>query len=701
MHRYSKQNSVVTAFALALMFSGGLRAHDEPVEVYSAASLDKDSAVAPNSIAIIEGEFGDRTTLAPGDEPQNELDSVTVVVEGSDGAEMSASLFSVAPRELRILVPDVPVGDVHLTAKRGEDVLAEGEFQVQAVSPGLFSAADTGGGLADGQALTVDFTSVSVLVSDLAYFNPHDGSYRSVPVNPAADGVVLFLKLRGTGLRAASEINLTIDGVSVPIVGGVGHGAPSGVDELYVGPLPVHLMNSELADVVVTADGFSSNTVQVAFTATTGASVTFSNQISRLFQEHCQQCHRPGEVAPFSLISYADASAWATSIKQVVTDRIMPPWKPVAGHGEFVGERRLNEDEIEMIVSWVDAGSPEGDSSDLPEALEFNVDWTLGEPDLILETPTYTPNPDVDDDYRCFSATIPDSIDESKSITAIEVRPGNRNIVHHLILYGDPVGESVALDAADEDEAPGYECFGSAGISFSGFTLGVESYIMGGWAPGTRPQVLPEGSGIYLRRGSRIAIQVHYHPNGTSQSDTTRIGLHFASERTPRNTTVLMAINRDFTIPAGEERYEVAAEFQLQEVVNQVVPPAVAALLEGTGVYPLDITGVIPHMHTLGREIRMDKISDSGESTPMVYIDDWDFDWQDWYTYVNPVPLELDDRLVVSAIYDNSANNSRNPNSPPIAVGWGDGTADEMCIVFFAVDVPDLCALPLGLCSSH
>ncbi len=701
MHRYSKQNSVVTAFALALVFSAGLRAHDEPVEVYSAASLDKDSAVAPNSIAIIEGEFGDRTTLAPGGEPQDELDSVTVVVEGSDGAEMSASLFSVAPRELRILVPDVPVGDVHLTAKRGEDVLAEGEFQVQAVSPGLFSAADTGGGLADGQALTVDFTSVSVLVSDLAYFNSHDGSYRSVPVNPAADGVVLFLKLRGTGLRAASEISLTIDGVSVPIVGGVGHGAPSGVDELYVGPLPVHLMNSELADVVVTADGFSSNTVQVAFTATTGASVTFSNQISRLFQEHCQQCHRPGEVAPFSLINYEDASAWATSIKQVVTDRIMPPWKPVAGHGEFVGERRLTEDEIEMIVSWVDAGSPEGDSNDLPEALEFNIDWTLGEPDLILETPTYTPNPDVDDDYRCFSATIPDSIDESKSITAIEVRPGNRNLVHHLILYGDPVGESVALDAADEDESPGYECFGSAGISFSGFTLGVESYIMGGWAPGTRPQVLPEGSGIYLRRGSRIAIQVHYHPNGTSQSDTTRIGLHFASERTPRNTTVLTAINRDFTIPAGEERYEVTAEFQLQSVVNQVVPPAVAALLEGTGVFPLDITGVIPHMHTLGREIRMDKISDSGESTPMVYIDDWDFDWQDWYTYVNPVPLELDDRLVVSAIYDNSANNSRNPNSPPIAVGWGDGTADEMCIVFFAVDVPDLCALPLGLCSSH
>lgn len=162
MRRYSKHKSVLTVLALALVSGGGLRAHDEPVEVYSAASLDKAPAVAPNSIAIVEGEFGDSTTLAPGSEPQAELDSVTVVVEGSDGVEMSASLFSVAPRELRILVPDVPVGDVHLTAKRGEEVLAEGEFQVQSVSPGLFSAAGTGGGLADGQALTVDLTSESV-----------------------------------------------------------------------------------------------------------------------------------------------------------------------------------------------------------------------------------------------------------------------------------------------------------------------------------------------------------------------------------------------------------------------------------------------------------------------------------------------------------------------------------------------------------
>ena len=701
MGPYSKVRGVLTVLAVALVFGGGLRAHDEPVEVYSAASLDKDAPVAPNSIAIIEGEFGERTTIAPNGEPQLELDSVTVVVEGSDEVGMSAKLFSVAPRELRVLVPDVPVGDVHLTAKRGEEVLAEGEIQVQAVSPGLFSAAGTGGGLADGQALTVNLSTGKCNVSDIAYFNSQDRSYRSIPLTPAATGVVLYLKLRGTGIRAASELGVTVGGVSVPVNGGVEHGTPSGVDEINIGPLPVYLMNSDLADVVLTADGSSANTVQVAFTATTGAAITFSNQISRLFQEHCLQCHRPGEVAPFSLIDYADASAWATTIKQVVTEKIMPPWKPVPGHGEFVGERRLTDDEIEMIASWVDAGFPEGDADDLPESVEFDTDWTLGDPDLILETPSYTPDPDATDDYRCFSVPIPDSVVESKSITAIEMRPGNRSIVHHLILFGDPVGESQALEAANDDEAPGYECFGSAGISFTGFTLGVESYIMGGWAPGSRPQVLPDDTGIYLRPGSRIAIQIHYHPDGTSQTDSTRIGLHFATERRPRNATVLQAINRDFLIPAGEERYEVSAEFKLRDVIERYVPPALATLLEGLGYFPLDVIGVLPHMHTLGQEIRMDKISESDESTPMVYIDDWDFDWQDTYTYVNPVPLNLDDRLVVSAIYDNSANNPRNPNSPPITVGWGEGTSDEMCIAFFTLDVPDLCALPLGLCSSH
>ena len=695
------QRKVLPGLALAVAFAVGLRAHEDSFEVYSAASLNKEAPVAPNSIAIVEGEFGERTTTAPNGEPLPDLDSVTVAVQGSDGVELGAALFSVDPHELRILVPDLPAGSAQMTVSRGTEELADGEFQVQSVSPGLFSIAGTGGGLADAQALIVSLTDGTRHVSDVAYFNDQDGSYRSIPLNPAAAGVEVFLQLRGTGIRFASDLAVTIAGVTVPVNGLAEYGRSAGLDEVNVGPLPVHLMNSEVADVVLSADGIASNSVQVAFTASTGSPITFSNQISRLFQKHCQQCHRPGEVAPFPLIEYADAKAWADEIKHQVVARKMPPWKPVPGHGEFVGARLLSDNEIELIASWVDAGAPEGDSNDLPEPVTFNLDWTLGEPDLILTTPQYTPAPDASDDYRCFSVSIPDSITENKSITGIEIRPGNRKIVHHLILFGDPTGESQALEAANDDGAAGYECFGSAGISFEGFTLGVESYIMGGWAPGNRPQTFAEDTGLYLRRNSRIAIQIHYHPDGTSQSDTTRIGLHFAEQRTSKNATVLQVINRTFLIPAGEESFEVTAEFNLASVVNRYIPPAFATLLQASGIFPVDTIGVLPHMHTLGREIRMDKVSSSDESTPMIYIQDWDFDWQDTYTYVNPVPLNLDDRLVVSAIYDNSANNPRNPNSPPIAVGWGEGTSDEMCIVFFTVNVPDLCALPLGLCTSH
>ena len=694
--------TVIAAIAaLGFLATGDAAAHEVPAAVYSAASLDREQPVAPNSIAIVDGEFGDRTTTAPDGQPQAELDSFTVAIQGFDGTTVAAPIFEVAPRQLRFLLPNVPAGTAHIEVKRGSDTVSDGQFQVRTVSPGLFSAAGSGGGLADAQAVIVDLVRGTRLEQDAAYLESSDGTYRPVPLNPAAEGAVLFLRLRGTGIRYASEVDVSIGGVDVPANCRSEGGLSAGLDEVQVGPLPVQLAHRELVEVVLTADGHTANTVQVSFTSSTGAAVTFSNQISRLFQQNCQECHRPGEVAPFSLIEYAAAAEWAEPIKDAVARRYMPPWKPVPGHGEFMGERRLADEEIEMIAAWVDAGAPEGDPRDLPDPLQFDSDWSLGTPDLVLETPVYTPDPNVNDDYRCFSVALPESITESKSITGIEIRPGNRKIVHHLILFGDPLGESRGLEQASTDGLPGYECFGSANISPAGFTWGVESYFMGGWAPGARPQLLPDGSGVYLRRGSRIAIQLHYHPDGTEQSDTTRIGLHFADERTPRNASVLMAINTSFQIPPGAERHEVAAEFNFQRVGEFLIPDSLRSVLESSGLFPLDIINVLPHMHLLGKEIRMDKVSASGETTPMVYIDDWDFDWQDFYTYKEPMKLHLDDRLVVRASYDNSSNNPHNPNNPPIPVGWGESTTDEMCIVFFTLDIPDLCQFPLGLCDSH
>lgn len=691
----------VTLVSLALSLSSGMPAHDEAIAVYSAASLNKEAAVAPNSVALVDGEFGESTTMAPDGEPQFELETVTVEIVGSDGVTLQASLFSVEPTMLRILVPNLPVGSARMTVKRGEETVTDGTFQVQSVSPGLFSAAGSGGGLADGQAEIVDLLQGARHSQDLAYFDDLNDVYRAVPLNLVAEGTVFFLKLRGTGIRFADGLGVTVGGVDVPAGCQNEHGQSAGVDEIRIGPLPLHLAHTELADVVVTADGIAANTVQVSFTDSAGAWISFSNQISRLFQEHCQVCHHPGEVAPFSLMEYADAKEWAPDIKQAVEEGSMPPWKPVSGHGDFVGERRLTDDEIEMIKSWVEIGAPEGHQRDLPEPLEFDANWTLGEPDLVLETPSYTPDPNASDDYRCFSVPLPDSITESKSIVAIEVRPGNRKIVHHMILYGDPAGESEGKEAATDDGKPGYECFGSAGISYSSFTLGVESYILALWAPGARPQVMPEGSGMYVRQGSHIAVQLHYHPDGTDQSDSTRIGLHFADERTAQNATFIPVINRSFSIPAGEASYEVTANFALEGDDSPDIPTALLDVLEASGVLPLDVVNVAPHMHLLGKEIRMDKVSESGEKTAMIYIDDWDFNWQDIYTYVNPVPLHRSDRMEVSAIYDNSADNPRNPNDPPIAVGWGDRTTDEMCIVFFSVVVPDLCSLISGHCAGH
>ena len=686
--------ALLAAAACAALTVSGLRAHEGSISVVSWASLDAHAAVAPKSAAVVEGEFAERTTKAPDGVPQPELGSFIVEIEGSDDVKHRSDIYAVEPRRIVILIPDLPDGTAHIRVERDGVDVADGEFEVKSVSPGLFSAAASGGGLAAAVAVRVDLADGTRTTEDVAFYNEERGAFEPILLNPAVEGSELYLELLGTGIRNSSELEVEIGNVSIPA--SVSAGSSPGIDQVVVGPLPTELARREVVDIKLTADGIQANAVQVAFSPATGPAITFSNQIVRLFQGRCQTCHRPGEVAPFSLLDYESAKPWAQSIKQATQARFMPPWQAVPGHGDFVGDRRLSDAEMDVIARWVDAGAPEGDPEDLPAPLVFDPDWTLGEPDLVLEAPAYIPAATQSDDYRCFSIALPEHITTPQSITGIEVRPGNRQIVHHVLLFGDPKGESLGHEQGTTDGKPGYECFGSAKIGLGGFILGVESYILGGWAPGVRPLTLTNGSGFYLRPGSRLAIQVHYHPDGSSLADSTRIGLHFADELTPKNSIVLAAINTEFVIPAGEEHFEVRAETSLDNIAGNNISAALKATLTAWGVFPLDITAVAPHMHLLGKQIRMDKVSSSGERTPMILIDDWNFDWQSFYTYVEPVPLGLDDRLEVVAIYDNSENNPRNPNSPPQAVGWGDRTTDEMCIVFFQVDIPNLCFF--GLC---
>jgi hypothetical protein len=399
------------------------------------------------------------------------------------------------------------------------------------------------------------------------------------------------------------------------------------------------------------------------------AQPTYSKEVSRIIQSKCQFCHRPNDIAPFALMNYRDASIWAEDILRVVTERIMPPWKPVAGHGEFRGSYALSEEERQAIISWVNAGAPEGDPSDLPEPTVQNGEWQLGEPDMVVEMKEpYTP-PRGKDTYRCFVVSNPS--DETLYVSAVDVHPGDRKIVHHVIMYIDEKGLAEKLDA--KDEGPGYTCFGGPGFDLS------FSSMLGGWAPGTIPRHLPEGIAIQIPRGGRLVMQVHYYAAGRTGEDQTKVALYFTKGNVKRRLFYIPVVNTRFEIPAGHASYEVKANFP--------VPP----------FFDAKVIQVFPHMHLLGRQIKLDYVEFRKDPKPGIYIDNWDFNWQGFYDYKDPVPLPALTDVRLSCVFDNSPNNPRNPSNPVKNVGWGEGTEDEMCLAFLGVTFDRENLLPLNI----
>jgi mono/diheme cytochrome c family protein len=389
------------------------------------------------------------------------------------------------------------------------------------------------------------------------------------------------------------------------------------------------------------------------------APVTFSNQIARLFQRHCVECHRPGDIAPFALTSYREAYRHREDILEQTQKRLMPPWKPVPGHGEFTDVRRLPDADVDLIARWVHAGAPEGDRRDLPPERRFEAGWRRGLPDVVLRVAApFTVPPSRDDLYRCF--VIPTSFPEDRYVTAVEVRPGERKVVHHVLTYLDTEGHAEPLDAANPGE--GYPCFGGPGFRARGG--------LGGWAPGAPPQVMPERVGMLLPRGARVVVQVHYHNRGRDAvQDQTQVALYFARGPIDKRVRVIPVLDRTFVIPASARRHEVRASYTLQPTWN------------------MHAIAVTPHMHLLGREMTVTATYPDGTTRSLIRIDDWDFHWQGGYTFKEPVPLPGGTRIDVVAIYDNSADNPRQPNRPPRDVTWGENTTDEMCIAFIRVTV--------------
>ena len=390
---------------------------------------------------------------------------------------------------------------------------------------------------------------------------------------------------------------------------------------------------------------------------------TFSKEVVRIFQEHCQTCHHEGDIAPFSLVTYEEAKPWASMIRIMTSTRQMPPWKPVDGCGDFRDERKLSQDEIDIIAKWVTSGAPEGNRAELPAPLDFGSGWVKGQPDMVLKNAEGFTPPAGKDTYRCF--TLPTNLTSYAYVSAVDTHPGDRTTVHHVISFIDTTGESLRLDEAEA--GPGYTCFGGPGFSTAS--------TLGGWAPGSRPLELPEGVGFELPAGSRVVLQVHYHPHGDEhgheqpKADQTEIGIYLMKSAPQKLMRILPIINQSFTIPPNDPSYAVTAQWPIPVPV------------------PLKLWLIAPHMHLLGRDMTVEMTLPNGTKQCLIKIDDWDFNWQGAYRYASPIDIPAGARLGLVAHYDNSSSNPLNPNDPPKPVSWGEATTDEMCIAFVGVTV--------------
>jgi hypothetical protein len=394
-------------------------------------------------------------------------------------------------------------------------------------------------------------------------------------------------------------------------------------------------------------------TIGLALTAgrvVAGETPTFTRDIAPILYRHCVSCHRPGDIAPFSLLTYSDAASHARAVASATRRRYMPPWKPEPHYGDFEGVRRLTQSEIDTIQAWAHAGAPRGDASLRPRPPQFSDSWHLGKPDLVVRMPQpFTIPAHSHDVYQCFVLAL--DLPDDRAVSAIEFRPGNRKAVHHSIVFVDTRGVGRWKDGGDQE--PGYRCFGGPGFQ--------AATTLGGWTPGTTPVRLPEGVGRVLRRGSDLVIQNHYHAAGREESDQSSIALYFSKVPVQRTVFGIPIGKPDLVIPAGSQRFRVASSF--------VTPIAV------------DVIGITPHMHLLGAEVKVWATLPDGSVKPMIWIKRWDFNWQGQYRYKRPLQLPKGTRIDVETFYDNSPDNPRNPNHPPRTVRWGESTTDEMNVV--------------------
>lgn len=388
-------------------------------------------------------------------------------------------------------------------------------------------------------------------------------------------------------------------------------------------------------------------------TAAQRTPVTFTHDVAPILFKSCVSCHRPEGAAPFALSTYEQAKSRAAAIVAATRDGVMPPWKPEPGYGEFLDERRLKGDEIGTLARWLEDGLIEGNPAQLPSPPAWTSHWQLGTPDLVIETASYTLPASSEDIYRNF--VLPIEISTTKYIKAWEFIPGS-GAVHHATMHFDPTRSSRRLD--DQDPEPGYEgLVPHSAMSPDGYFLG--------WLPGLTSNVAPEGMSWPLSPGADLILMLHLKPGDRIETIRPKLALYFADAAPRLQPTLIRMTRQHMDIAPGERSYVVTDSFPVDADV--------------------DLYTIQPHAHLLAREVKSYATLPDGTRRWLIYIRNWDFNWQGVFRYARPQFLPAGTTITFEFTYDNSDANPRNPHHPPRRVTYGQHTTDEMAELWLQV----------------
>jgi Copper type II ascorbate-dependent monooxygenase, C-terminal domain len=377
---------------------------------------------------------------------------------------------------------------------------------------------------------------------------------------------------------------------------------------------------------------------------TTAATPTFSKDVAPIIYKNCAGCHRLGDIAPMSLLTYENARPWAKAIREQVATRQMPPWHATQPHGTFLNDRRLSDADRDTLIRWVDGGAPKGDPKDLPPTPKFSDGWEIGTPDVVLSMSKDYEVPDSGTvAYQYFQ--VPTNFTEDKWVQAIEVRPGTRSVVHHILVF--------CREPGAKPREMGYV----AVVPKMQQRSARADNLIGTTAPGTNAMIFRPGTAIMVKAGSVLVLQMHYTTNGQAAKDRSSVGMIFAKQPPQLEMRTSAFINPMFVIPPGADNHQVDSAIQFTEDSH--------------------IWGLIPHTHLRGKSWEYRVVYPDGRIETVLSVPKYDFNWQTYYLFAKPLAVPKGTRLEATAHYDNSTANAFNPN-PEAQVRWGDQTWEEM-----------------------